>query len=47
MRPWCAEGEVPLAANLNLYREVIRGLIGIAMMNRCLGGMESISLLFR
>ena len=20
MKPWCAEGEVPIAANLNLYR---------------------------
>ena len=22
MKPWCAEGEVPTAANLNLYREL-------------------------
>ena len=47
MKPWCAEGDVPTAANLNFYRGEIRGLIGTAMMNRCLGGLECISLLFR
>ena len=39
MKPWCAEGEVPTAANLNLYRDCTRALVGTAMMSRCLGGL--------
>ena len=35
MKPWCAEGDVPTAANLNLYRDGLRMWDGTAMMNRC------------
>ena len=38
MKPWCAEGEVPTAANLKIYRGWRSCLVGIAMTNCCLGG---------
>ena len=37
LAPWCAEGEVPTAANLNLCREKGRMLRGTATTRNCLG----------
>ena len=47
MKPWCAEGEVPTAANLNLYRGGNRVLGGIAMTNFCLESSVKPSSLFQ
>ena len=45
MKPWCAEGEVRTAANLNLYRGCTRALVGTVVMSRCLGDAQSSSCL--
>ena len=37
VKPWCVEGEVPTAANLNFYRGE-NSRVGIAMMSHCLEG---------
>ena len=37
MKPWCAEGEVPTAANLNLHRGWSSCGLATAIMSRCLG----------
>ena len=44
MKPWCAEGDVPTAANLNLY---LRVWDGTAITNRCLESAGSRSSLFQ
>ena len=43
MKPLCAEGDVPTAANLNQKRGRIRVFVGTAMTSRCLGEGVGIS----
>ena len=47
MKPWCAEEEVPTAANLNLYRDGTRVLVGTVMTNLCLESTVTPSSLFQ
>ena len=47
MQPWCAEGEMPTAANLTFTGDGNRVLVGIAMTNLYLGSVEMPSSLFR
>ena len=47
MKPWCAEGEVPTAANLNFYQGRNSRVHWHSDNERCLGGLEWTSLLFR
>ena len=47
MKPWCAEGEEPTAANLNLYRGGTSRVNWHSDNEPLFGGLECISLLFR
>ena len=47
MKPWCAEGEEPTAANLNLYRGGTSRVNWHSDNEPLFGGLECTSLLFR